>query len=162
MLMEASRNGYFIVLDRTNGKNLSTIPFGPLNWLLGVDTSGCPIPNPDKEPAPDDRLIAPDEAGLTNWRSPSFDPKTGLFPVNSRPSYSLYFTKPADGDYGWAAADHSLWGKSVFDAIDYLTGKIRWSHELGVSAGAGILTTASELAFTGDGQGDVPALYTSD
>ena len=161
MLMQASRNGYFTILDRTNGKNLSTTPFGPLNWSLGVDKSGRPIPNPDKEPAPDGRLIAPDEAGLTNWRSPSFDPKTGLFLVNTRPSYSLYFTKPADGDYGWAGADYSLWGKGVLEAIDYQTGKIRWSHELGPSAGAGILTTASGLAFTGDGHGNVLALDTS-
>ena len=32
MLMQASRNGYFFVLDRTNGKNLLTNPFGPVNW----------------------------------------------------------------------------------------------------------------------------------
>ena len=52
MLMQASRNGYFFVLDRTNGKNLLTVPFGPVNWSLGVDEQGQPIPNPDKEPAP--------------------------------------------------------------------------------------------------------------
>ena len=67
MLMQTSRNGYFFVLDRTNGKNLLTAPFGPVNWTLGVDKEGRPIPNPAKEPAPDGRLIAPDEGGMTNY-----------------------------------------------------------------------------------------------
>ncbi len=81
MLMQTSRNGYFFVLDRTNGKSLMTAPFGPVNWTLGVDKQGRPIPNPAKEPAPDGRLIAPDEGGMTNYRSPSFDLKNGLFIV---------------------------------------------------------------------------------
>ena len=39
--MQASRNGYFFVLDRTNGKSLLTAPFGPVNWSLGVDKQGA-------------------------------------------------------------------------------------------------------------------------
>ncbi len=162
MLMQASRNGYFFVLDRTNGKNLLTIPFGPVNWSLGVDKEGRPIPNPAKEPAPDGRLIAPDEGGLTNYRSPSFDPKNGLFIVDARPSWSIYFAKPADGVYGWAGADYDVWGKSVIEAIDYQTGNIRWSHELGPDSRAGLLTTDSGLTFTGDGRGNFLALDSSD
>jgi alcohol dehydrogenase (cytochrome c) len=163
MLMQTSRNGYFFVLDRTNGKDLLTALFGPVNWSLGVDNEGRPIPNPAKEPAPDGRLIAPDEGGLTNYRSPSFDPKNGLFIVDAHPSYSIYFAKPADGLYGWAGADYSVWGKGVIEAIDYQTGKIRWSHELGPGgSGAGVLTTDSGLTFTGDAQGNFLALDSGD
>jgi alcohol dehydrogenase (cytochrome c) len=162
MLMQASRNGYFFVLDRTNGKSLLTVPFGPVNWSLGVDKEGHPIPNPAKEPARDGRLIAPDEGGLTNYRSPSFDTKNGLFIVNARPSWSIYFAKPADGVYGWAGADYDIWGKSVLEAIDYQTGKIRWSHELGPYSLAGVLTTDSGLTFTGDGHGNFLALDSTD
>lgn len=162
MLMQTSRNGYFFVLDRTNGKSLLTAAFGPLNWSLGVDPQGRPIPNPAKEPAPDGRLIAPDEGGMTNYRSPSFDPNTGLFIVDAHPSYSLYFAKPADGTYGWAGADYGLWGKGVIEAIDYQTGKIRWSHAVGEGgSGAGVLTTDSGLTFTGDAYGNVLALDTA-
>ena len=163
MLMQTSRNGMFFVLDRTNGKSLLSTPFGPINWTLGIDKQGRPIPNPDKEPAPDGRLIAPDEAGMTNYRSPSFDPKTGLFIVDAHPSYSLYFAKPADGVYGWAGADYGLWGKGVIEAIDYQTGKIRWSHDVGHGgSGAGVLTTESGVTFTGDSAGNILALNTSD
>ena len=161
VLMQASRNGYFFVLDRTDGKALVTTTYGPVNWSLGVDKEGRPIPNSAKEPAPDGRLIAPDEAGLTNYRAPAFDPKTGLFLVSASPSYSLYFSKPADGTYGWSGADYSLWGKGELDAIDIQTGKIRWSHDLGRRAGSGILTTASGLTFTADGSGNFLALDTA-
>ena len=162
MLMQTSRNGYFFVLDRTNGKNLLTVPYGPVNWSIGVDQQGHPIPNPKKDPAPDGRLIAPDEGGLTNWRSPSFDPKTGLFIVNAHPSYSLYFAKPTDGAYGWAGADYDLWGNATLEAIDYRTGKFHWTRELGKgTSAAGVLTTDSGLTFTGDTFGNILALDTS-
>lgn len=163
MLMQTSRNGYFFVLDRTNGQSLLTTTFGFVNWSGGVDKQGRPIPNPEKEPAPDGRLIAPDEGGLTNYRSPSFDLNTGLFIVNAHPSYGIYFAKPADGSFGWAGADYGIWGKAVLEAIDYKTGKIRWSHELGPNgSGAGVLTTDSGLLFTGDSAGNVLALTTAE
>ena len=163
MLLQSSRNGYFFVLDRTNGTSLLTTTFGPTNWSLGVDKLGRPIPNPEKEPAPDGRIIAPDEGGMTNYRAPSFDPKSGLFLVDAHPSWSIYFAKPADGNYGWAGADYGVWGKGLLEAIDYQTGKIRWTHELGDGgAGAGVLTTDSGLAFTGDAQGNILAVDTAD
>ena len=162
MLMQASRSGYFFVLDRVTGESLLSTPFIPVNWATGLDKKGQPVPDVAKEPAPDGRLIAPDEGGATNYRSPSFDPKTGLFLVSAHPSYSLYFTKPADGTYGWAGADYGLWGKGVLKAIDYETGKVRWSHPLGDGGpGAGILTTASGLTVTGDVQGNMLVLDTS-
>lgn len=162
LLMQASRNGYFFVLDRTDGKNILTVPFGPVNWASGLDKKGQPMPAKEKEPAPDGRLIAPDEGGLTNYRSPSFDPTTGLFLVSANPAWSLYFSKPADGAYGWAGADYGLWGKGVLEAIDYQTGKIRWSHELGPGgAGSGVITTASGVTVTGDAAGNFLALSTA-
>ena len=163
MVMQASRNGYFYVLDRATGHSLLTKPFATANWATGIDQDGRPIPNPAKEPARDGRLVAPDESGGTNYRSPSFDPKTGLLIVSSHDAYGIYFFKPDHGAYGWAGADYGVFGKSALRAIDYRTGDIKWSHDLGEGAsGAGVMTTESGLTFTGDTAGNVLALRTSD
>ena len=66
------------------------------------------FPNPDKEPARDGRLVAPDEAGGTNYRSPSFDPATGLLIVSAHDAYGIYFFKPEHGAVGWAGADYTV------------------------------------------------------
>jgi alcohol dehydrogenase (cytochrome c) len=163
LLLQASRNGYYFVLDRTNGKNLLTTPFATVNWAKGVDAEGRPIPLEDKEPSRDGRLVAPDEAGGTNYRSPSFDPATGLLVVSAHDAYGIYFFKPEHGRYGWAGADYNVHGRGVLRAIEYETGKVRWSHDLSGGAGAaGVLTTASGLTFTGDSAGSAIALRTSD
>ena len=49
----------------------------------------------------------------------------------------------------------------MIKAIDYQTGKIRWSHDIGDNASAGVLTTDSGLTFTGDSSGSVLALDSS-
>jgi alcohol dehydrogenase (cytochrome c) len=163
LLLQASRNGYFFVLDRTTGKSLLTKPFATVNWASGVDGDGRPTPSLAKEPARDGRLVAPNESGATNFRSPSFDPRTGLLVVSAQDGYGIYFFKPEHGAFGWAGADYTLYGKSAIRAIDYRTGAIRWNHEIGEGAGtAGVLTTESGLTFTGDIAGNLLALRTSD
>ena len=162
LLLQASRNGYFFVLDRVTGKNLLTVPFATVNWAKGIDADGRPIPNPDKDPARDGRLISPDEAGGTNYRSPAFDPATGLLIASAHDAYSLYFFKPEHGAVGWAGADYTVYGRGVLRAIDYQTGAVRWSHDLHGGAGAaGVLTTASGLTFTGDSAQSALALRSS-
>ena len=163
LLLQASRNGYFFVLDRTNGKSLLTKPFAAANWASHIDKAGRPIPNPAKEPARDGRLVAPNEAGGTNYRSPSFDAKTGFLIVSAQDGYGIYFFKPEHGAYGWAGADYGVWGRAVLRAIDYRTGKIAWNHDLGDGdSSAGVLTTDSGLTFTGDSASSALALRTSD
>lgn len=103
-------------------------------------------------------------ASAAAWMRPICKPATQRqvsFLVNAHPSWSIYFAKPADGTYGWAGADYGVWGKAVLEAIDYQTGKIRWSHELGPGGGsAGVLTTDSGVTFTGDAHGNVVAFDT--
>ena len=60
-----------------NGKSLLTKPFATVNWAKEIDKDGRPMPNPEKEPKRDGRLVAPNEGGATNYRSPSFDPRDG-------------------------------------------------------------------------------------
>jgi len=163
LLLQASRNGYYFVLDRTTGKNLLTTPFATTNWASGVNEAGQPTPNPAKEPSRDGRLVAPDEAGGTNYRSPSFDPATGLLLVSAHDAYGIYFFKKEHGRYGWAGADYGVYGRGELRALDYRTGQVRWRHDLHGGAGAaGVLTTASGVTFTGDSANSAIALRTSD
>jgi alcohol dehydrogenase (cytochrome c) len=163
LLLQASRNGYYFVLDRTTGKSLLSTPFAAANWASSVDEAGRPQPNPAKEPSRDGRLVAPNEQGGTNYRSPSFDPNTGLLVVSANDGYGIYFFKPEHGKYGWAGADYSVYSHGVLRALDYRTGKPRWSHDLhGGDGAAGVLTTASGVTFTGDSANSAIALRTSD
>ncbi len=157
LIAQASRNGYFFVLDRTNGKHLVSAPFIDLNWSKGVDSRGEPIPNPAKEPKTDGTLVAPASGGATNWPPPSYDPATGLFFVNAIQSYSVYYlTDTSENPEGYGGRDSGVWSQAILEAIDYKTGKIRWSHPFrGESfATPGILTTAGKLLFTGDPVGN--------
>ena len=153
LLAQAARNGYFFVLDRTNGKSLVTAPFIDLNWSKGVNSKGEPIPNPAKEPKTDGSLVIPASGGATNWPPPSFDPETGLFYVSASPSYSIYYlTDTSDSPEGYGGRDSGVWSESVLEALDYRTGKIRWKHVFPDRGGSlsGILTTAGKLLFAGD------------
>jgi alcohol dehydrogenase (cytochrome c) len=160
LLAQAARNGYFFVLDRTNGTNLVTAPFTGTNWAKDVDESGRPIPNPKKEPQTNGALLDIAAGGGTNWFSPSFNPDSGLFYVNAIRGYSLaYLTDTDEKPEGYGGTGHTLWSQAVLEAIDYRTGKICWSHDFpgGGLAVSGILSTAGKLLFSGDPSGNLIA-----
>jgi acido-empty-quinoprotein group A len=159
LLAQASRNGFFFVLDRATGEHLLTAPFIETNWTSGIDARGRPVALPEKAPRPDGRLLLPGSDGATNWMAPSFDPASGLFYVVARRVFSIFYYTATGKPEGWAGRDHNLWQESTVRAIDYRTGKIRWDHELGPGESvAGILTTAGDVLFTGDCQGNLLAL----
>jgi alcohol dehydrogenase (cytochrome c) len=159
LLAQASRNGYFFVLDRTTGEHILTAPFIPTNWAKGIDSRGEPIPNPEKEPKPDGTLVSPGSDGAANWMAPSFDPSLGYLFVSARRQWSIFYMTAEGKPEGWAGRDRNLWSTSVLEAIDYKTGKVAWKHNIGLGEGsAGILTTAGKLLFTADNTGNLLAL----
>ncbi len=159
LLAQASRNGYFFVLDRTTGEHIVTAPFIPTNWAKGIDSRGEPIPNPAKEPKRDGTLVSPGSDGATNWLAPSFDPQTKLFYVSVRRMWSIFYMTAEGKPEGWSGRDRNLWANSLIEAIDYNTGAIRWKHEIGDGEGsAGMLTTAGDLLFTADNAENLLAL----
>jgi alcohol dehydrogenase (cytochrome c) len=124
-----------------------------------VDAQGRPIGRLDKYPNPEGTLVEPDARGSTNWRSPSFDPDTGLVYVSSVRSFSLYYHMTSGKPEGYAGKDLYMWAHATLKAIDYQTGKTRWEYDLGPGTGnAGVITTAGGLVFTGDVHGNVLAL----
>lgn len=159
LLAQASRNGYFFVLDRTTGEHILTTPFISTDWAKGIDSRGEPVPNPEKEPTPDGTLVSPGSDGATNWLAPSFDPDTKMFYVSARRLWSIFYMTAEGKPEGWAGRDRNLWSNSVLEGVDYRTGDVRWKHELGDGEGtAGILTTAGKLLFTGDNSNNLLAL----
>ena len=102
MLAQASRNGYFFVLDRETGKDLLTAPFMDNNWAKGVDAQGRPIPNPKKEPTRDGTLVSPSSNGATNWFPPTFDPAKGLFYIDGSQNYSVFYYTAEGKPEGYA------------------------------------------------------------
>ena len=157
LIAQASRNGFFFVLDRTNGEHLLTAPFINSNWSLGINAKGQPIPNPKKEPARDGTLVSPSSNGASNWFAPSFHPATGLFYVVASQSYSVFYLTAEGKAEGFAGRDDFLNFPGTIKAIDYKTGEVRWTHDLG-GMGSGLLTTSGNLLFAGDNSGHILAM----
>jgi alcohol dehydrogenase (cytochrome c) len=92
-LMWANRNGNFYVLDRETGKFLSGTPFVKVNWMNGFDEGGRPLQTPQPVGMP----TYPGVQGGTNWYSPSYSPRTGLFYVSAWENYgSIYRKEPVE------------------------------------------------------------------
>ena len=159
LLAQASRNGFFFVLDRATGEHLVTSAFIDETWSSGVDQRGRPLAKREATPSADGALLAPGSDGATNWMAPSFDPQTGLFFINARRIFSVYYNTVTTKAEGWGGRDRILWANSTLRALDYRTGKVVWNRELGDGESiAGILTTAGRLVFTADTSGNLLAL----
>jgi alcohol dehydrogenase (cytochrome c) len=152
IVMTGERNGYFFVLDRTTGEHLITGKFGLYNnWASSLDEKGRPKRNPAKDATIPGSLVNGD---VTNYPPPSFSPQTGLFYVPERNSLRISYLIDPDprgsmglgGTMGGGGVNYG----SYIDAIDYHTGEVVWRRENDGSAG--LLTTASGLLFSGDGQ----------
>jgi alcohol dehydrogenase (cytochrome c) len=173
VMLWANRNGMFYVLDRTSGQFLLGKPFAKVNWATGFDEKGRPIRAAGIEPTKQGTLVYPGNQGATNWYNPSFSPRTGLFYIPTwENSSSTYFKgeeppeftddKSFTGDRPKAGAV----GEDVYStirAIDPQTGEKKWDHRLDApSIEAGILTTASDVLFSGGRDGAFYALDARD
>ena len=81
VLMQAPKNGFFYVIDRTNGKLISAKPFAPMTWATGMDMkTGRPIESPTARYAEAGKTWtgSPSPHGAHSWMPMAFNPKTGL------------------------------------------------------------------------------------
>jgi alcohol dehydrogenase (cytochrome c) len=155
LVAQAARNGHFFVLDRATGKAIVSSEFVKTNWASGYDKKGQPIPNPAKMPQADGALVTPNQGGATNWPPPSFSPLTGLFYVSASRAFSVYYLyDTSNNPQGWGGTDRGGYSEYMVQAVDYQTGKVRWSHKWEGSGLSGLLSTGGNLLFTGDGSGN--------
>ena len=169
LLLQANRNGFFYVLDRTNGKFLKAAPFvEKLNWAKGVDTSGRPILS-GRVPTAHGMHICPGINGAANWPSPSYNPNTRLFYVMALESCNLFLSGPkqfARGETYYNTGtklpryEHS---SKVLLALSIPDLKIAWRYPQ-VGSGdswGGTLTTTTGLLFFGDDAGSLETVDAS-
>lgn len=159
----ANRNGYYFLLDRTDGKPLVERPFiDTANGYVGANGKGTLIPNPSSEPSPGGSLVSPDSDGAVNYPAPTFDPETNLFYINATKSFSIFYLPRDKNDpsgYGRGFEWHTGLFSSSLLALDYKTGKVMWKHGyqgtgFWSSTYPGMLSTAGGILFTGDPAGD--------
>lgn len=164
LLLLANRNGYFYALDRTNGQFLSAKPFGRVTWAKGIDASGKPIVNGALKTGGEGTLVCPGALGLTNWYSPSFSPKTRMFYVATSNECDLFTSSPQK-----YRAGHDFLGSvyvpdpherpsGALKALDPFTTETKWEFPVFSNPNGGALSTAGNVVFFGDSDGNFIAL----
>src|SRR5205823_5927286 len=79
VIMQANKDGFFYVLDRTTGQLISAAPYARVTWASGIDLkTGRPIVNPDAYYGTESIALSPGPGGAHNWAPMSFNPMTGL------------------------------------------------------------------------------------
>lgn len=181
LMLWANRNGYFYVLDRTNGECLLGKAYVKVNWSSGLDDDCRPIPTPQPEGMP----TWPGNQGATNWYPPSYSPRTDLFYFASWEDYAtIYRAEEQEYEPGRAFLGGGFtvltpaqgsatigigrtnpvnsWtdevGHAALLAMDPDTGEPVWKFEQFDVSDSGMLTTATDLLFTGGREGHFHAL----
>jgi alcohol dehydrogenase (cytochrome c) len=172
VVMQANRNGFLYVIDRTTGKLVAANKFVDVNWADRVDlATGRPVWSEDTKTIIEHggkARIFPSVTGGKNWAPMAFDPTRGLVYVNAIEIGMDYETLPADKIANLKPGDPYFGVKFplVFDpekrgslkAIDPLTGEVKWQVPFKTSNFAGTLVTAGGLVITGQMTGEVMAL----
>ena len=166
VVMVANRNGFFYVLDRTNGQLVLGKPFTGTQWARELGPDGKPIvlntgammPGDTKEPQ-----CVPDLRGGTNFNPPSYDPALQLFFVMARETCAIYTPFKQELVLGRSFTSGGVRklpepDYSAVRAIDVKTGAITWEFKLATPSLAGVMSTASGLVFAGDNEGFFNAL----
>ena len=165
LLVQANRNGYVYVLDRTDGEFLSATAFvEKLNWAKGVDAQGRPLLTGIQPTAAGSR-VCPAYAGATNWFAPSYNESTHSVYFMALEECETYFLKPQafqEGHGYYSTGVKHIPGETsqkVLIAFNLDTSSIAWKYpQTGAArSSGGTMTTASGLVFFGDDAGSFEA-----
>jgi alcohol dehydrogenase (cytochrome c) len=161
LIAQANRNGFFYVLDRTNGKLISANAYGKQTWSDTKDSEGRPIAKKEASPTLNGHTVCPGALGTTNFMPPTYDPQTGLLYVTARDQCDIFSTAPQPYEAG-----HAFYGSAYFPseearpyvgflkAIDPATGEIKLKFQHTSPTWSGVLSTAGGLVFSGDAEGN--------
>jgi alcohol dehydrogenase (cytochrome c) len=166
LLVQANRNGFFYVLDRTDGRFLLGKQYARnVTWASGLTPEGRPMTVPNMEPSLEGKRVCPSLEGASNWYSTSFNPTTGLYYVQTNDKCGVFTRTPME----WQAGKGFMGGsfkqapgepaQRILRAIDIQTGRIAWElpQTGGVDSWGGTLSTAGGLVIFGDDSGALMA-----
>jgi len=165
LLVQANRNGFFYVLDRTSGKFLLGKQYVTnLTWASGLTPEGRPIVVPGMEPTTAGKRVCPSLDGASNWYSASYNPATKLFYAQTNDKCGL-FTRT---DMQWAGGKGFMGGsfgpapepaRRILRAIDIETGKVKWElpQTGAVESWGGVLSTAGGVVIFAEDSGALMA-----
>ena len=168
---KADRNGYFFVLDRTNGKFVSATPFvSKTTWATGFSKDGKPIYVDANRPGPPTAekgttvFSAPAFLGAKNWMPMSYSQQTGMFYIPTNEWGMDIWNEPIAYKKGAAYLGAGFTIKPLYQdhigvlrAVDPKTGKIMWEYQNKAPLWGGVLSTAGNLVFTGTPEGFLKA-----
>jgi alcohol dehydrogenase (cytochrome c) len=158
LLVQANRNGFIYVLDRSNGKFLSAVPFVKnLTWAKGIDAQGRPIRS-GLEPTAEGTRICPGFNGATNWYAPSYNEATRFVYFLALESCEIFFSKPQKFEEGktyYSTGTKRIPGEvsqKILLAYDLDKQAFAWRYpQVGHARSAGgTMTTSTGLLFFGD------------
>jgi alcohol dehydrogenase (cytochrome c) len=152
LLLQANRNGFFYVLDRTTGEFLLGEPFvKKMDWADGINEKGRPRTRSSSVPTPQGNKTCPAVVGATNWFSSAYS--NGLFYVMALESCGIYTKSDAWWEQGksfYGGGHRRVPGENAerfLRAIDIQTGKIVWQLPAGGPGWGGVLSTGGLIFF---------------
>jgi PQQ-dependent dehydrogenase (methanol/ethanol family) len=164
LLVQANRNGFYYVLDRTNGQFLHATPFVRQTWNGGFDQTGRPKFLPNTNATPEGNIVYPSLVGGTNWQAPSYDPASNRLFLVFAESANRYVRdntpyEPGKGYWGgrtFPAGENNYAG---IRALDASSGERLWETKISQgSLSAGVMASAGGLLFAGTREGNLIAL----
>jgi len=175
--MQAPKNGFFYVIDRSNGKLISAEAYAPQNWAERIDiATGRPVERPEARYADKPYLVYPSGIGAHAWMPMSYSPRTGLVYIPSmhvplaygddtdyerhvgRWNTGVTFLEPPEGSVPGDSPDArrralAAMNRGYLVAWDPVKQKAAWKIEQPWPWNGGTLSTAGNLLFQGDPYG---------
>ena len=163
LMVHADQNGFFFVLDRTDGKLLLAKAMGKQDWTSGYGKDGKPVINPNFESTMEGSMVCVTAA--PKWSSAALDTSSklmfvrlseGCAAVRKDPRQAVLGQRFFGGSFGTRAPG----GQTFIHAIEVHTGDTKWEYSLaaGGFGGTGMLATAGKLVFFGLSGGIFTAL----
>jgi alcohol dehydrogenase (cytochrome c) len=162
LLGHFDKNGYWFVLDRTNGKLVRAAPFARVTWGTIDATSGQVAVK--LTPTKQGVEICPGPAGAKEWPHAAFSPATGLLYTPVVEQCGVFSTRKSEFKesmpyWGGAVDNGSIPGWGHVKAFDPATGREVWSWKGRYPMLSSLLATGGDLVFAGEPTGEFNAFH---